>query len=239
MTSGWETIMSSLQDKNILVLGGSGALGGLLVQSLSAQGAIVSATATTLDSAGRIPNQASPRLLLDFAQPESIDVLATYLLDSDAPIDGIVNASGVVGFGPIAELEAESFERLMRINATGPIELLSRLQPALLASAAKGNEPFFLNISGVVAEQPMPGLAAYSASKAAMFAFNQAASRELRRVGIRVIDARPGHTETGLSGRAIFGVAPAFPSGMEASAVVNRLVLAITSDERDLPASAF
>jgi cyclic-di-GMP-binding biofilm dispersal mediator protein len=239
MTKGRETIMSNLKDKNILVIGGSGVLGGLLVQSLAGQGALVSATATTLESATRIPNQASPRLLLDFSQPESINVLATYLLDSDAPIDGIVNASGVVGFGPIAELDYESFEKLMRINATGPIELLSRLQPALLASAAKGNEPFFLNISGVVAEQPMPGLAAYSASKAAIFAFNQAAARELRRVGIRVIDARPGHTETGLSGRAIFGVAPAFPAGMTAESVVDRLVLAIQSDERDLPAAAF
>ena len=111
--------------------------------------------------------------------------------------------------------------------------------PALLASAEKGNEPFFLNISGVVAEQPMAGLAAYSASKAAIYAFNQAAAKELRRVGIRVIDARPGHTETDLASRAIFGTSPAFPTGMDASAVAARIVEAIQSDERDLPASAF
>lgn len=231
--------MSNLTSRNILVLGGSGILGGHIVQALSSEGAFVSATATTLESASRIPAQASPRLLLDFAQADSIDVLATYLLDSGAPIDGIVNATGVVGFGPIAELEAAAFEKMMRINATGPIELVSRLHPALLASAEKGNEPFFLNISGVVAEQPMAGLAAYSASKAAIYAFNQAAAKELRRVGIRVIDARPGHTETGLASRAIFGTAPAFPTGMDGAAVAARIVEAIKSDERDLPASAF
>lgn len=231
--------MSTLASRNILVLGGSGVLGGLIVQALASHGALVSATATTLESAAHIPAQASPRLLLDFAQPESIDVLATYLLESGAPIDGIVNATGLVGFGAIADLEATAFEKMMRVNTTGPIELLSRLHPALLASAAKGNEPFFVNISGVVAEQPMAGLAAYSASKAAMYAFNQAAGRELKRDGIRVIDARPGHTETGLAGRAIFGTAPAFPSGMDAAAVAARIVAAIVSDERDLPASAF
>lgn len=231
--------MSILQSRNILVLGGSGVLGGLIVRALASEGAQVSATATTLDSAARIPTQASPRLLLDFAQAESIDVLATYLIESGAPIDGIVNASGVVGFGAISALEAEAFAKMMRVNTTGPIELFSRLHPALLASAAKGNEPFFVNISGVVAEQPMAGLAAYSASKAAMFAFNQAASRELKKDGIRVIDARPGHTETGLAGRAIFGAAPAFPNGMDPRAVADRIVLAIKSDERDLPASAF
>jgi short-subunit dehydrogenase len=231
--------MGNLVGRNILVIGGSGALGGLIVQSLASQGAFVSATATSLESAGRIPAQASPRLLLDFAQPESIDVLTTYLLESGAPIDGVVNAAGVVGFGAIADLEAGAFENMMQINTTGPIQLLSKLLPALLASAAKGNEPFFLNISGVVAEQPMPGLAAYSASKAAMYAFNQAASRELRREGIRVIDARPGHTETGLAGRAVFGTAPAFPTGMDAAAVANRIVQAIQQDEKDLPSSAF
>lgn len=231
--------MSNLASRNILVLGGSGVLGGLIVQALASHGALVSATATTLESAAHIPAQASPRLLLDFAQPESIDVLATYLLESGAPIDGIVNATGLVGFGAIADIEATAFEKMMRVNTTGPIGLLSRLHPALLASAAKGNEPFFVNISGVVAEQPMAGLAAYSASKAAMYAFNQAAGRELKRDGIRVIDARPGHTETGLAGRAIFGTAPAFPSGMDAAAVAARIVAAIVSDERDLPASAF
>ena len=231
--------MSNLASRNILVLGGSGVLGGLIVQALVSHGALVSATATSIESAAHIPAQASPRLLLDFAQPESIDVLATYLLESGAPIDGIVNATGLVGFGAIADLEASAFEKMMRVNTTGPIELLARLHPALLASAAKGNEPFFVNISGVVAEQPMAGLAAYSASKAAMYAFNQAAGRELKKDGIRVIDVRPGHTETGLAGRAIFGTAPAFPSGMEATAVAARIVAAIVSDERDLPASAF
>ena len=231
--------MSNLQGRNILVLGGSGVLGGLLVQALAAQGALVSATATSIERAANIPSQASPRLLLDFTQPESIQVLTTYLLESGAPIDGIINATGVVGFGAIADLAAETFEKLMRINATGPIELLAGLHPALLASAAKGNEPFFLNISGVVAEQPMAGLAAYSASKAAMYAFDQAAGRELKKDGIRVIDARPGHTETGLAGRALFGTAPAFATGMAPASVVNRLIAAIENDERDLPASTF
>lgn len=231
--------MSNLAGRNILVIGGSGILGGLIVQELANQGAFVSATATSIDSAARIPTQASPRLLLDFDQPESIDVLATYLLESGAPIDGLINAAGVVGFGSISDLESAAFEKMMRINTTGPIELVSRLHPALIASAAKGNEPFFLNISGVVAEQPMAGLAAYSASKAAMYAFNQAAGREFKKDGIRVIDARPGHTETGLAGRAIFGTSPAFPTGMNAGAVAARIVQAIQLDERDLPAAAF
>jgi cyclic-di-GMP-binding biofilm dispersal mediator protein len=85
----------------------------------------------------------------------------------------------------------------------------------------------------------MAGLGAYSASKSALYAFDQAISRELRRDGIRVIDARPGHTETGLAARAIAGQAPAFPQGMTPEHVASRIVAAIVQDEKDLPSSSF
>jgi len=67
----------------------------------------------------------------------------------------------------------------------------------------------------------------------------KAASRELRRDGIRVFDARPGHTETGLAGRAIAGTAPTFAPGMAAEAVAARILKAIIEDEKDLPSTEF
>jgi cyclic-di-GMP-binding biofilm dispersal mediator protein len=119
------------------------------------------------------------------------------------------------------------------------MQLIQGLVGLLKASSASGNDPFIVNISGVVAESPMAGLAAYSASKSALYAFDQAISRELRRDGIRVIDARPGHTETGLATRAIAGQAPAFPTGLTPESVAQRIVTAIIEDEKDLPSSAF
>lgn len=231
--------MSELKSRNILVLGASGVLGSNIATKLAQAGATVMATSSTLESAERVPHAGNPRLLVDLTNPESIRVLIEYLIESDAKIDGIVNATGVVAFGNFTELSPEVLTKLFAVNTTGPIQLIQGLLPALKASAAAGNDPFIVNISGVVAETPMAGLAAYSASKAAFFAFNQAISRELRRDGIRVIDARPGHTETGLAGRAIGGVAPAFPTGMSAEQVSDRIVKAIVEDEKDLPSSAF
>jgi cyclic-di-GMP-binding biofilm dispersal mediator protein len=166
-------------------------------------------------------------------------VLIDYLIDSDVKIDGIVNATGVVAFGNFAELDAATLNKLFAVNVTGPMQLIQGLVGLLKASAASGNDPFIVNISGVVAESPMAGLAAYSASKSALYAFDQAISRELRRDGIRVIDARPGHTETGLATRAIAGQAPAFPAGLTPESVAQRIVTAIVQDEKDLPSSAF
>jgi cyclic-di-GMP-binding biofilm dispersal mediator protein len=66
-----------------------------------------------------------------------------------------------------------------------------------------------------------------------------ALGKEWRREGIRVISARPGHTETGLASRAIAGQAPTFPAGMTTEHVVARLVAAIEADEKDLASSDF
>lgn len=231
--------MDKLRGKVVLVLGGSGALGSLITSTLVSNGAQVMATTTSNEKGDRIPSAASPRLLLDLERPESIEVLVNYLNQSNAQIDGIVNATGVVAFGSVADLSPETITRLTAVNLTGPISLISGLLPALKRSALAGNEPFVVNISGVVAESPMAGLAAYSATKAGLWAFDQALSREIRKDGIRVIDARPGHTETGLATRAISGTSPAFPTGMEPKAVADRIVAAILTGESDLPSTAF
>jgi cyclic-di-GMP-binding biofilm dispersal mediator protein len=231
--------MSELKSKNILVMGASGVLGSTIASKLASLGAQVMATSSNLESAEKVPGVCNPRLLVDLSTPESIRVLIEYLVDSGAEIDGIINATGVVAFGNYTELDADVLQKLFSVNATGPIQLIQGLLPALKTSAVKGNDPFIVTISGVVAESPMAGLAAYSASKGALYSFTQAISRELRREGIRVLDARPGHTETGLAGRAIGGTAPAFPTGMSADQVADRIVKAIVEDEKDLPSSAF
>jgi cyclic-di-GMP-binding biofilm dispersal mediator protein len=97
-----------------------------------------------------------------------------------------------------------------------------------------------VNISGVIAEQNLPGMAAYGASKAALRSFDEALSREARRRGVRVIDARPPHTETGLAGRAVEGTAPRMPAGLSPDRVAQVIVDALlTPDVVDLPSHAF
>jgi cyclic-di-GMP-binding biofilm dispersal mediator protein len=119
------------------------------------------------------------------------------------------------------------------------MQLISELQPVLLASAQRGGEPFVLNLTGVVAELPMANMAGYSASKTAIGGYLQALGKEWRREGIRVLSVTPGHTETGLATRAISGEAPAFPQGMTADHVASIVLDALANDLKELPASAF
>jgi short-subunit dehydrogenase len=82
-------------------------------------------------------------------------------------------------------------------------------------------------------------MAAYSATKGGLTAFDAAAAAELRRRQIRVLDIRPVHTETGLAERPIAGVPPRLPAGANPQGVARRIVRAIADDERDLPSSDF
>ncbi len=231
--------MASLHGKHVLVVGASGAFGAEFCSQLLSAGATVIGTASSAETSIRLAANLHQRLLLDLRNDESIKTLAQYLLQTSEQLDGIIFASGLVAFGSISDTPLAVQDQLSQVNATGPIKLVSQLIPKLTATASTGGSPFVVSISGVIAESPMAGLAAYSSSKMAMHGFAIAAAKELKKLEIRWLDARPGHTESGLASRAIFGQAPNFGTGMEVSHVVSRIVRGITDDEKDLPSTSF
>ena len=231
--------MLSFAGKNILVVGATGAFGGEFCAQLNVAGATVIGTASSNASSVRLPTSLSQRLLLNLEDAQSIQALTAYLNSLPGAIDGIVLAAGLVAFGSVAETPIAVTERLMKVNVLGQISLVQQLLPKLQESAAAGREPFVLSISGVISESPMQGLASYSASKTALHGFATAAAKEFRKLGIAWVDARPGHTESGLAGRAIFGTAPNFGDGKNVPDVIARMLYGLTVGEKDLPSTVF
>ncbi len=223
--------------KNILVLGGSGVLGAELVRQLSAQGAKVMATARNAETATKIPAEATLKLVVDLEIPESIKTLTDYLLDANTPINGIINAAGVVGFAKATETSPADSAKLMQINNLGPAAIISALHPLLILD--KENESFVAAFTGVVSEKVFPGMSSYTVSKTAHASYLATITQEFRRDKIQVTDAKPGHTETGLASRAIFGTAPAFPEGMTASHVVTVLLNGIKEGKAVIASTEF
>ncbi|GAA1102053.1 SDR family NAD(P)-dependent oxidoreductase [Nesterenkonia jeotgali] len=217
--------MTDLQGAVVLVVGATGGLGSRIAEQLEDEGAIV---ARSSKSAGH-----------DLREPAAIAEVLEGVQAEHGRLDGLVVASGVVAFGAASELEAATVEELFAVNTTSPIQLITQSQSYLAASAADGREPFVVTLSGVVAETPVAGLAAYSASKAGLAAFIVAAAREYRRAGIRLVDARPGHTGTSLSEHPIAGSAPRFGEPLDPDRVTARIITAITDGEKDLPSTAF
>jgi cyclic-di-GMP-binding biofilm dispersal mediator protein len=223
--------------KTVLVIGASGSLGAEIVRQISALGAITLGTARTEQSAAHIPVECETRLLLDLESAESISTLVTYLTQENKPIHGIINASGVVGFGKASETSLQAASRLMQINHLGPAAVISGLH-SLLTLDVEANG-FIAGITGVVAERTYQGMSAYCASKSAQSAFLSTIAQEWRRDKIQITEARPGHTETGLASRALFGTAPAFPEGMTAQHVIEVLLRGISAGQPVISSSEF
>ncbi len=229
--------MTDLSSKRILVTGATGVLGLAISRQLERAGAHLVLTGRDKQKLQDVGISAE-MYALDLALPGAPGSLIE-TVTSTGQLDGIVIAHGVVAFGPISELESSVLQQLVAVNETSPIELITSALPALKSAHASGSDPFVLTISGVIADMPTAGMAAYGASKAGLKAFVHAAARELRREGIRIVDTRPPHTETGLALRAISGAAPAMPQGLDPESVATRIVAAISADEKDVPAEAF
>lgn len=230
--------MTSLQDRSVLVVGATGGLGSPLSRLLSGQGA-------RLTLLGRDPERLdalgldAARVTGDLRDPATAARAVEAAVAAHGGLDGLVVAAGVVAFGPVGDLPDEVLVDLFLVNTLAPIRLLQSARPYLVASAAAGHAPFVVNLSAVVAEQPTAGMAAYSATKAALTAYDAASARELRRAGVRIVDARPPHTETGLAARPLSGAPPRLPQGLAPADVAARMVRAIQEDEADLPSTAF
>ncbi len=224
-----------LSGSRILVLGGSGVLGGLIAAELDRAGAKVMLAGRDPD---RLREQASrigasvPSVMFDLAVPSHATHVVDTAIQSLGGLDGLVNAAGVVAFGPLADMDDAALDELVAVDLLGPLRVMRVALPHLEGG-------FIVNISGVVAESPVAGMAAYSAVKAGLSAATIALGRELRRQGIHVLDARPPHTETGLADHPIAGRAPAMPVGLDPALVAGVIVTGLAEGRRELPAEAF
>ncbi len=210
----------------VAVVGATGGLGRELVVALAGRGA----TVVRCNRSGGPDSD----LTIDVRDSRAGDQLVEHVTAAHGRLDGVVVAAGIVAFGDLVDTDDVVIEELFLTNALGPMWLAKHV-----ADALRESQGFFVNLSGVVAESPMPGMAAYSASKAAAAAATDAIRREFRRMKVTVIDVRPPHTETGLATRPLAGEAPKMPTGLEPAVVAERVVAAIEQGDAAVASTDF
>jgi NAD(P)-dependent dehydrogenase (short-subunit alcohol dehydrogenase family) len=214
--------MSTLAGTRVLVVGATGALGGLVSRRLAEQGAVLAVSGRSENALGALASEtgaaAIPGDLRDRDAPRHIVSGAYAALGG---LNALVQAAGVVAFGSVVDLTDEVLDELVEVNLLAPIRLT---REALRHVDPPGA---IVNVSAVVADMPTAGMAAYSAAKAGLSAFDAAVARESRRTGIRVLDIRPPHLATGLENRAIAGRPPRLPEGRDPGFVAERIVAAL------------
>src|SRR6201994_4649475 len=105
-----------------------------------------------------------------------------HLVDQAGPVDVLVNNAGFSWFGPTAELDVPTFDRLFAANVRSAYFLVAALAPKM---AARGSGSI-VNIASMAAQIGLAGSAAYGATKATLASITRSWAAEFSPSGVRV-----------------------------------------------------
>jgi NAD(P)-dependent dehydrogenase (short-subunit alcohol dehydrogenase family) len=100
----------------------------------------------------------------DVADRSAVDRVVAKAGEDLGGIDGVVNAAGILITKQFDDLDAESWDRMLAVNLTGPYNIVRAALPMLRTAPSAT----VVNIASVSALMPMAGTAGYSASKAGL-----------------------------------------------------------------------
>ena len=127
---------------------------------------------------------------LDVTVPESIDAFFTATEAALGTVDVVVSNAGIGVPGLVHELAVADIQREVATNLLGPMLVVRRALPAMLARRC--GDLVFISSMNVV--EPRPFQVGYTASKAGVEAMAHALRMDLEGTGLRSIIVRPGPT---------------------------------------------
>jgi len=127
--------------------------------------------------------------LRDAASATQLTVAAEAVLGH---VDILVNNAGSGAFGPTTETTEAAFDELFALNVKVPYFLTAALAPGM----AERGAGVIVNVSTMVAEFGLDGMALYGATKAGLELLTKAWSAEFGPRGIRVNAVAPGPVST-------------------------------------------
>ncbi len=127
----------------------------------------------------------------------------------------LVNNAGVGAHAPVAETTDDQWQRILDTNLTA----VFRLTRAALPDLTQGGGHVFM-ISSLAGANPIAGMAAYCASKAALDHFAACLMLEVRSQGVKVTTLAPGSVDTGFGGESRSGDASWMLRGDDVAATV-------------------
>jgi len=153
----------------------------------------------------------------DVSDPESVETTMQAAVEGFGGVDILVNNAGIYPMAPLAELDLETFERVIGVNLTG-LYLCTKAVAALMIEQGRGGR--IVNVTSIDALHPsMVGLAHYDASKHGAWGFTKNVALELAPHGIAVNAIAPG----GIATPGIGEMDPETLAGFEAMIPMRRM----------------
>ena len=200
-----------MKNRSFVITGAGSGFGRATALKLAAEGARLALgdlNPGTANETAELARKAGGEALasaLDVTQESSIAAFTERALKAYGRIDGAFNSAGVLGpLGPMVEVSAADFDRVMAVNARGVWLCMQAQIRAMLKSPAPEGGYSIVNAASIAGLIGSPMLAAYTASKHAVVGMTRAAARFYGKSRIRVNCVCPGPVETPLAG-PLFG----------------------------------
>jgi short-subunit dehydrogenase len=191
-----------LENKVFVVTGGGNGIGREVVLGLLARGARVAAVdlneaglAETVGLAGAASTKLTTHTL-SVTDRDAVLALPGAVIAAHGQVDGLLNVAGIIQpFVKLTELDFDAIERVFNVNFWGVVNMTKAFLPALMERPAAA----VLNVSSMGGFLPVPGQAAYGASKAAVKLFTEALYAESMGTNLAVTIVFPGGVGTNIT----------------------------------------
>ena len=183
--------LTGFEGRTAIVTGAAGGIGREIVRHLHEAGATVIAT-DTMAALEADPVPDVPNLVLDVRDGAAAEALVAEVEARHGPLALGVHAAGVLAIGPLLDLPAAEWDRVIGINTTGSFNVTRALGRAM----ARQGKGAIVAVSSNAAGIPRANMGVYAASKAAATMLIRCLGLELAAHGVRCNIVAPGSTLT-------------------------------------------
>jgi len=214
-----------VRDRVAVVTGGGRGIGRAVALGLAGAGAKVVVASRSFDACAsavceiEAAGGTALAVAADVGVAKERDGLVEVTLDAFGRIDVLVNNAGVLKPHHTLKVREDEFDEIFRVNVKGPVFLSQCALPHLAADGGGS----IVNVSALGAFQPMAGIGAYCAAKAAMVNWTSTMAKEWAEHGVRVNLLVPGPVATDMILPRDEAARAAFVASMAEQTLVGRL----------------
>jgi len=185
----------SLQNKIVLITGGSSGIGKALVDAALARGARVAVCARSMDKLLQVlqPGENLLCFKADVSKEADCKAFVEAVISKWGGVDVLINNAGISMRALFEDTDLTVIKELMDVNFWGAVYCTKAALPFIMKS--KG---VITGVSSIAGYRGLPGRTGYSASKFAMQGFLEALRTEMLHTGTHVMWVSPGFTASNI-----------------------------------------